>query len=110
MSMQSRADALSVPGYLEETGCVTSFGSLNASHLSKDCIELNTTVDFSLQAIVYEAILEGINSLNPKSNMIFAPGEYWETDSLVPQSAFPNIAASPRNKPAEGILKMWFKR
>ena len=110
MSMQSRADALSVPGYLEETGCVTYFGSLNASNLSKDCIELNTTVDFSLQAIVYEAILEGINSLNPKSNMIFAPGEYWETDSLVPQSAFPNIAASPRNKPSEGILKMWFKR
>jgi hypothetical protein len=36
--------------------------------------------------------------------------DYWETDSLMPFTAFPNIATSFRNKPAEGIVKAWFAR
>ena len=105
--IQSRSNALSLPGYMEETACTASLNNLNVS--DTECIQKQTTPNFSLQAIVYEALLEGINALEFKSKAILAPGEYWETDSLIPQTAFPNLAASPRNKPAEGILKAWYK-
>ena len=107
-SMQSRSDALSNPGYMEETQCTASIGALNGSNST--CIQKQALIDFSLQAIVYEALLESLNNLNFKSNAILATGDYWETDSLTPETAFPNLAGSPRNKPAEGILKVWFNK
>ena len=105
--VQSRTNALTLPGYMEETACTSSLNTLNVS--DTECIQRQTTPNFSLQAIVFEALLEGVNSLEFKSNAILAPGDYWLTDSLLPQTAFPNLAASPRNKPAEGILKIWYK-
>jgi hypothetical protein len=107
-SIQSRANAHTMPGYMEESAC-SPFGSLNPS-TNGACIERETQPDFSLQAIMSEAMLELIGELNLKSNVMVLPSNYWETDPLKPETAFPNIAASTRNKPAEGILKAWYAR
>ena len=45
-----------------------------------------------------------------KGNVIVAPGDMWETNSMVSESVFPNIGASIRNKPAEGLIKAWYAR
>ena len=108
IGVQSRTNALMLPGYLEEAGCVGNMGDLQAS--SSNCVQKGMQPDFSLQAIVYEASMEIINSLPISSNVMVLAGDYWKTDSLIPQTAFPNLANSPRNKPAEGILKVWFAR
>lgn len=106
--IQSRADAFSNPGYMEETSCVSSMGALN---VSKDvCIQKNTKPDFSLQAIVMQATLETINSTSlPEGSMVLIL-DYWQTDTIHPGVAFPNIASSIRNKPSEGIVKSWFSK
>lgn len=106
--IQSRSNWFSAPGYLEETGCVSSMGNLNTS--SSGCLEKETTPDFSLQAIYYEAFFEALASINLKGNIIVAPGDMWTTNSMVSESVFPNIGASIRNKPAEGIIKAWYAR
>jgi len=36
--------------------------------------------------------------------------DYWMVDQLVPSTTFPNLAVSPRNKPAEGVLLHSFRR
>jgi hypothetical protein len=106
---QSRGDFFTLPGYMEETACTPGLGSFENPRDA--CIERSTTTDFSLQAIVHEASLEAINSLTPqKSKLMVEIFDYWETDSLAPYTAFPNIATSIRNKPAEGIVKAWFAR
>ena len=108
VGIQSRANALTLPGYLEETVCTAAIGDLNPSPTA--CAQRDTKTDFSLQAIVYEASFEKLNETNLKSNIIVVTGDYWETESLMPETAFPNLAMSPRNKPAEGIVKMWFAK
>lgn len=106
--IQSRANWFTAPGYLEETGCVSSMGDLNIS--VSGCLEKETSPDFSLQAIYYEAFFEALSSLTFKGNVMVAPGDMWETNSMVSESVFPNIGASIRNKPAEGIIKSWYAR
>ncbi len=106
--IQSRSNWFSAPGYLEETGCVSSMGSFNTS--TSGCLERETAPDFSLQAIYYEALFEALAGINFKGNIIVAPGDMWETNSMVSESVFPNIGASIRNKPAEGVIKTWFAR
>lgn len=106
--IQSRSNWFTAPGYLEETGCVTSMGSLNTS--SNGCLEKETSPDFSLQAVYYEAFFEALAGINLKGNIIVAPGDMWETNSVISESVFPNIGASIRNKPAEGIIKAWYAR
>lgn len=106
--IQSRANWFTAPGYLEETGCVSSMGSLNTSVTG--CLEKETSPDFSLQAIYYEAFFEALAGIAIKGNVIVAPGDMWETNSMVSESVFPNIGASIRNKPAEGQIKAWYAR
>ncbi len=108
IAMQSRGNAFTVPGYLEETGCVASMGDLAAS--SSGCIQREMQPDFSLQANFYEAVLELIGQLDLKSPVIVLPGDYWVTEQLAPATTFPNLAGSMRNKPTEGILKAWYAR
>lgn len=107
--IQSRSNAMTRPGYMEETVCTADvMGTLNGSQT--ECVQRGTSPDFSLQAIVYEATLEILGTLpNPAGLIIFA-SDYWETDPLIPQTAYPNIGASFRNKPAEGIVRAWFAR
>jgi hypothetical protein len=105
--IQSRANALTEPGYVEETGCTAYIGSFDYSSV---CIQKQQKPDFSLQAIVFQATLEAINEVKwPAGSMIIAQG-YWATDVMTPYTAYPNIASSFRNKPAEHIVKAWFKK
>jgi hypothetical protein len=108
MGIQSRANVFTKPGYVEETGCTAAIGDLNTSNTA--CIQRDTTPDFSVQAIIYEAALESIASLNLKGTIMVAPGDMWETDSMVSKNVFPNLGATIRNKPAEGILKAWYAK
>lgn len=106
--IQSRADAFSNPGYMEESSCVSSMGNLNTS--LSTCIQKNTKPDFALQAIVVHAVLEKLNNSNlPYGSMVLIL-DYWQTDTIHPGVAFPNLASSIRNKPAEGIVKSWFSK
>lgn len=107
--IQSRADALTNPGYLEEavcTGDIPPNGDLAAID-NNICLQRKTKPDFSIQAIVHEAHMEMIKETGV-TNLIVLIYDYWETDTLVPQTAFPNIATSIRNKPAEGVVRQWF--
>lgn len=106
--IQSRTDALTNPGYVEETGCTSSMFDMNAGS-KLGCIQKNVVVDFALQAIVYQATLEAINEL-PTNNLIVVSRDYWMTDVMTPYTAYPNLASSIRNKPAESILKMWYSK
>lgn len=113
-SVDSRQRALTDQPYLEGSQCTETASFTNSSGYSVvdpiNCLQRNTPTDFSVQAIGYEAILEEISSLNLSSpTMVFA-WSYLYTDFVMPSSAFPNLGGSPRNKPAEGILKKWFAK
>ena len=107
VGIQSRRNALSEPGYLEETACSASINNPELSN--SQCIQKATETDFSLQAIVIQAQLEYIKSLNQSRLIVFA-SDYFVTDSLTPQTAFPNLGYTIRNKPAEGLVRAWFNR
>lgn len=79
---------------------------------SESCYQKNLAVDFGAQAIAYEAMLEAINQVH---NKYFTVGGvdsygYWFTDVILPDTSQPQIAQSIRNKPAESIVKEWFKK
>lgn len=105
--IQSRANALTLPGYVEETGCTDSIGSISYSAV---CIQKQQQPDFSIQAIVFQATLEAINEVSWPPGSIVMPQQYWQTDVMNPHTAYPNIASSFRNKPAEQIIKAWYKK
>ena len=107
VGIQSRRNALSEPGYLEETGCTAAINALELSN--SQCIQKQTEVDFALQAIVVQAQLDYIKNLNTNKFVIFAV-DYFATDNLYPRFAYPNIGYTVRNKPAEGILREWFRK
>lgn len=106
--VQSRRNLLTLPGYMEETVCTSSIGDLNPS--GSICIQKETSPDFAQQAIIFEALLETVAANLTVPGSIVLAGEYWVTDPLLPATAYPNLSASPRNKPAEGLLKAWFRR
>lgn len=108
IGLQSRSNAFTLPGYMEETVCTAAFGDLNPG--ADACVEREAVTDFSMQAIAVEGTLEAIKDFSWQTPPIVVAGDYWETDSLMPFTAFPQIAYSVRNKPAEGILKAWFAR
>jgi hypothetical protein len=73
------------------------------------CIQEGTQTDFSLQSVVIEGQMEYIKSL-AKNNIIVVVGDYFMTDAIETKSVFPNIGYTIRNKPAEGIVRDWFKK
>ena len=90
-------------GWSEDQFCVARGGD--------SCYQKNLDVDFSTQAIAYEAIMEAIKQTH---NNYFTVGGvdsygYWFTDVILPDISQPQIAQSVRNKPAESIVKEWFK-
>jgi hypothetical protein len=101
VGVPSRADYFG-SGYLEETFC-TSSGS-------DPCVEKSKSTDFSLQAIVIEANLEKLSSQSSLNIGGFETDGYWLVDSVLPDTTFPNVAFSTRNKPAEALLDLWYKR
>ena len=107
VGIQSRRNALSEPGYLEETACTAAINALELSN--SQCIQKQTEVDFALQAIVIQAQLDYIKGLNTNNLVVFA-NDYFVTDNLYPRFAYPNIGFTVRNKPAEGVLREWFRK
>jgi hypothetical protein len=103
----SRANFLNT-GYLEETFCVSEFGTIWGSPTA--CLQREQETDFSLQALLYAAKLEVIHAHPAVSVWAVEAKDYWMVDQLIPSSTFPNLAISPRNKPAEGVMKHWFRR
>ena len=102
--IQSEEDFLS-NGWNEDMFCIEKDGDA--------CYQKNLTVDFSLQAVAYEAMLEAISE-SIKSDSINISGMdsygYWFTDVILPENSQPQIAQSVRNKPAESIIYEWYKR
>lgn len=103
----SRADFYTT-GYLEETFCSAGFDSI--AGVDSACIQRNQRTDFSLQAQHIEAYLEAIREQTSFTVRSVEVADYWLTDNLAPGATFPNLAFSVRNKPAEGVIRAWFKR
>ncbi|MDO9131191.1 MAG: hypothetical protein Q7U34_15125 [Anaerolineales bacterium] len=91
-------------GWNEDVGCI--------ARGDDPCYQKNLEVDFSAQAVAYEAMMEAIKQTH---NNYFTVGGvdsygYWFTDVILPDVSQPQIAQSVRNKPAESIVYEWFKR
>lgn len=101
--IQSERDFL-VNGWNEDMFC-TQRGS-------DPCYQAKLKPDFSLQAIAYEALMEAIRETHGKFLNVAGTDTYgyWFTDVLLSRNSQPQIAQSTRNKPAESILKEWFKK
>lgn len=84
-------------GWIEDGFCV------------QNCMQRSVKTDFSVQAIGYEAWLEGIKEQKFFNTVSVDPEASWFVDVMLPKDAFPNISQSWRNKPAESILAAWFK-
>ena len=99
ISIQSR-DKYFTEGWIEDGFCVTN------------CIQNNYVTDFSIQAMGVEAALQAIVSQNKfTTGSVDFHSSYWHTDTVTPGAeGFPNLSQSIRNKPAESIIKYWFKR
>ncbi len=76
------------------------------------CYQKDLKPDFSIQAIAYEALLESIKEAQNKDMKIEAVDTYgyWFTDVMLPKNSQPQMAHSIRNKPAESIVKAWYKK
>ena len=44
------------------------------------------------------------------NNLVVFANDYFVTDNLYPRFAYPNIGFTVRNKPAEGVLREWFRK
>ena len=102
-----RADFLSTQ-YIEETFCVADFNTIFVS--DKNCIQRAMKPDFAQQARLLHAQLVVASQQTALQVYGVEMGAYWMVDQLTPSSTFPHIAVSARNKPAEGVLKAWFRR
>ena len=91
-------------GWNEDQFCIAREGN--------PCYQKDLEVDFSLQAIAYEALMEAIAEIHGGSLVIGGIDTYgyWFTDVILPFDSQPQIAQSIRNKPAESVVFEWFKR
>jgi len=103
LQVQSNSDYY-VSGWTETVFCVKF-----------PCPQLTYKTDFSVQAIGYEALLQVVNEQKYfKNSAVNIDVGYWLTDDLTPHitgthPGFPNLNQSVRNKPAETIVKYWFR-
>ena len=106
---QSRSNVLSLNGYIEESSCTSSMDYM-ANVSFEECIQENVTPDFALQAVILEGFFRALSTIDYSVPLSVLIENYWQTDNLLPQTAFPNIGESFRNKPAEGVVRGWFAR
>lgn len=77
------------------------------------CYQKDLRPDFLMQAIAYEALLESIKEVHNNKDMKIEAVDtygYWFTDVMLPKNSQPQIAQSIRNKPAESIVKEWYRK
>ena len=106
---QSRSDVLSFPGYIEESNCTSSTDYMSAPSF-EECIQKDVVPDFALQAVIIEGFFRALSTIDNSTPLSVLLDNYWQTDNLLPQTAFPNIGESFRNKPAEAIVRSWYAR
>jgi len=82
----------------------------DAPSCSGACMQQSVPIDFSVQAIAYEALLESVAAAQTAPIASVGASMYWYTDTILGQAQFPNLSQSIRNKPAESIVYSWFKR
>ena len=85
-------------GWVEDGFCVNG------------CSQQSIQIDFSIQAMAYEAMLEAIAEQTLFTTASVDAYAYWYLDVMLPKDSFPNLSQSWRNKPAESILYQWFRR
>ena len=101
---QSTTDFYNGGGWIEDNWC------------SEPCTAQRTaTTSFSAQAVAYEAALELVNEQTYVTTGGAGTYGYAFFDLLgetrtANSVTFPNISNSIRNKPAEGLLRDWFRR
>jgi hypothetical protein len=108
IAVQSR-DKYWTEGWIEDGFCVS--GTIDSGE-ELDCIQETYVTDFSVQAIGIEGVLRAIDSkqYNFTTKGVNFHSSYWHTDTLVPgEEGFPNLSQSIRGKPAEDIVRYWFK-
>lgn len=77
------------------------------------CYQKHLEVDFSVQAIAYEAILEAVAQVHAEKSMhVYGMDTtgYLFMDVILPHVSQPQISQSIRDKPAEAVVYQWFKR
>lgn len=91
-------------GWSEDMFCIEK--------MDDPCFQKNLKVDFSSQAIAYEAMMEAVKETNGKYFNVGGVESYgyWYTDVMLPSNSQPQIAQSIRNKPAENIVREWFNK
>jgi hypothetical protein len=110
-NIQSRDKAIS-DGWVEDGFCISSVGGPIVAWGAPNCMQMNYTTDFSVQAQAIEGAFQAVNEQRYFKNYAvnFSTG-YWHTDALIPSAeGFPNFSQSIRGKPAETIVKKWFTR
>jgi hypothetical protein len=95
-------------GTYEETFCTTTVDA--GPEDSAQCIQRSVRADFAIQANVIQAQLRAVQNQTVIPVFAVEFGDYWPVNKIDPTTSFPNIAYSPRNKPAEALLKHWFRR
>ncbi|MDE0743496.1 MAG: hypothetical protein OSB24_06360 [Woeseiaceae bacterium] len=124
MFAQSHASFLS-KGWVEDGFCTQ--GTYDDVYYD-ECLQYAVPTDFSAQAIFIEGMLRAVDK-QPwfKTKGTTASTAYWLSDTLIPdenqygdscgltfgscgREGFPNISQSVRGKPAEKIIKYWYKR
>jgi hypothetical protein len=111
-NIQSRDKALS-QGWIEDGFCVSSTGNGEiVSYSNPLCLQKNYVTDFSVQALAIEGAFQAVKQQTYFKNygVNFSTG-YWHTDTLSSgDEGFPNLSQSIRGKPAENIVKYWYKK
>jgi len=113
IQLQSRSDVFSNPGYLEETGKTSQIQTSDSGFIEVDTsldvsVQESTQVDFSIQAIYFEAAMQVLQSLNVNAEIIVIAGEYFVPVQIIPDDTYPNLGATIRDKPAEFVVQQWF--
>jgi len=91
---------------VEETMCLPD--PLGRSRTS--CWQRDIPADYVTQANIYEGFFEFLTKQNSVRISEVYINNYFLTNNIIPTTTFINLGASPRNKPAEGILKAWFAK
>jgi hypothetical protein len=101
----SRSNFSGIP-YVEETECL-----YDPTGRTKDpCWQRTVLPDYAQQATLYEAFYEMISKQNQVNIVEIGSSGFFLTNTIIPTTVFQNIGASPRNKPAEAIIKAWNAR
>jgi hypothetical protein len=110
-NIQSRDKALS-DGWVEDGFCITQINGSPTSFDNPSCMQKNYVTDFSVQAQAIEGAFEAVKDQRQfKTYGINFSTGYWLTDTLVPgNEGFPNLSQSIRGKPAETVVKQWYRR